>query len=240
MADEQMHPADVPEEKRGEDSGEQPGGKIVRTALITGETFEVRAVRYAVVDGLAVVEGDIVLSRDEDVQRRTAELREKAAQSAAGVGDGVLEGDAVDLTKFVGVSPTAVVVPWQGRRWPGGVVPFVLDDSLTPTARTAITEAISTPHFFPYRTYETADGDEWYDESHTTPADDVYEDYLTACEESRQVFAEVTADLARIVPNPEFGDTDVRFILEHVIEEYARHVGHADLLREAIDGATGE
>jgi hypothetical protein len=26
----------------------------------------------------------------------------------------------------------------------------------------------------------------------------------------------------------------------HMIEEYARHNGHADLLREAIDGATGE
>ncbi|MFI6341302.1 DUF664 domain-containing protein [Streptomyces sp. NPDC050535] len=47
----------------------------------------------------------------------------------------------------------------------------------------------------------------------------------------------VTVDLARIVPNPEFGDTDVRFVLEHVIREYA---GHADLLREAIDGTTGE
>lgn len=54
------------------------------------------------------------------------------------------------------------------------------------------------------------------------------------------MFAKATADLARIVPNPEFGDTGVRFVLEHVTEEYARHVGHADLLREAIDGATGE
>jgi hypothetical protein len=68
----------------------------------------------------------------------------------------------------------------------------------------------------------------------------VYEDYLKACEESRQVFAKVPANLARIVPNREFGDTDVRFIREHVIDEYARHVGHADLLCEAIDGATGE
>ncbi|MFF1923556.1 DinB family protein [Streptomyces sp. NPDC058221] len=98
----------------------------------------------------------------------------------------------------------------------------------------------TAPAFFPYRTYVTADGGEWYDESDATTAGDVYEDYLKACEESRQVFAKVTADLARRVPNPEFGDTDVRFVLEHVIEEYARHVGHADLLREAVDGATGE
>ncbi len=32
----------------------------------------------------------------------------------------------------------------------------------------------------------------------------------------------------------------LRWLLVHMIEEYARHNGHADLLREAIDGATGE
>jgi uncharacterized damage-inducible protein DinB len=33
---------------------------------------------------------------------------------------------------------------------------------------------------------------------------------------------------------------NVRWILTHMIEEYARHNGHADLLRESIDGQTGE
>jgi uncharacterized damage-inducible protein DinB len=32
---------------------------------------------------------------------------------------------------------------------------------------------------------------------------------------------------------------DIRWIYLHMIEEYARHCGHADLLRELIDGATG-
>jgi uncharacterized damage-inducible protein DinB len=32
----------------------------------------------------------------------------------------------------------------------------------------------------------------------------------------------------------------LRWVYVHMIEEYARHNGHADLLREAIDGATGE
>ena len=32
----------------------------------------------------------------------------------------------------------------------------------------------------------------------------------------------------------------VRDILIHMIEEYARHCGHADLLRECIDGRTGQ
>ena len=36
------------------------------------------------------------------------------------------------------------------------------------------------------------------------------------------------------------GAFSLRWILVHMIEEYARHNGHADLLREAVDGVTGE
>ncbi|GAA1935067.1 DinB family protein [Kitasatospora viridis] len=35
-------------------------------------------------------------------------------------------------------------------------------------------------------------------------------------------------------------DVTLRWIQIHMIEEYARHNGHADLLREAVDGVTGE
>ena len=35
-------------------------------------------------------------------------------------------------------------------------------------------------------------------------------------------------------------DLSLRWILVHMIEEYARHNGHADLIRESIDGATGQ
>ncbi|MDG4757401.1 DinB family protein [Micromonospora sp. WMMD710] len=46
-------------------------------------------------------------------------------------------------------------------------------------------------------------------------------------------------DLGREVP---FGDgsVSVRDVLVHLIEEYARHAGHADLLRECVDGRTGQ
>ena len=47
------------------------------------------------------------------------------------------------------------------------------------------------------------------------------------------------ADLGRMVPVND-GDVSIRDVLVHVIEEYARHAGHADLLRECIDGRTGE
>ena len=35
-------------------------------------------------------------------------------------------------------------------------------------------------------------------------------------------------------------EVSLRWILVHLVQEYARHNGHADLLRERIDGATGE
>ena len=34
------------------------------------------------------------------------------------------------------------------------------------------------------------------------------------------------------------GQISLRWILVHMVEEYSRHAGHADLLREALDGAT--
>lgn len=47
------------------------------------------------------------------------------------------------------------------------------------------------------------------------------------------------ADLGREVPMHD-GSVAPRDVLVHVIEEYARHAGHVDLLRECIDGRTGE
>lgn len=34
--------------------------------------------------------------------------------------------------------------------------------------------------------------------------------------------------------------TEIRDVIVHLVEEYARHVGHADLLRECLDGRTGQ
>ncbi len=44
-----------------------------------------------------------------------------------------------------------------------------------------------------------------------------------------------------VVPYPWGGpDRDIRWIYLHMIEEYARHNGHADLIRECVDGVTGD
>ncbi|GAA3648223.1 hypothetical protein GCM10022237_04810 [Nocardioides ginsengisoli] len=45
---------------------------------------------------------------------------------------------------------------------------------------------------------------------------------------------------AEVVYNSDGETAPVRDIVVHMIEEYARHCGHADLLRECIDGTTGE
>jgi len=47
-------------------------------------------------------------------------------------------------------------------------------------------------------------------------------------------------DLDAVVLTSQGEEASVRDILIHMIEEYARHCGHADLLRECIDGRTGQ
>jgi len=42
------------------------------------------------------------------------------------------------------------------------------------------------------------------------------------------------------IPNGRRGPISLRWVLWHLFEEYARHNGHADIIREAIDGAVGE
>lgn len=66
--------------------------------------------------------------------------------------------------------------------------------------------------------------------------------YAAACERSRAVVAAAESlDAPSAVFNDRAGKHfTLRWILVHMIEETARHNGHVDLLREAIDGLTGE
>jgi hypothetical protein len=58
------------------------------------------------------------------------------------------------------------------------------------------------------------------------------------CQASREVTAGLSLD--HQVRSPSGRMISVRWIFLHMIEEYARHNGHADLLREHLDGATGD
>jgi uncharacterized damage-inducible protein DinB len=61
---------------------------------------------------------------------------------------------------------------------------------------------------------------------------------------SRELLAQALADGGLDQPArrtwPDGRSPSVRWILVHMVEEYARHNGHADLLRESVDGSTGE
>jgi uncharacterized damage-inducible protein DinB len=53
-------------------------------------------------------------------------------------------------------------------------------------------------------------------------------------------WAATERDLSAYVSSPHGDQIAVRDILVHMVEEYARHAGHVDLLRECIDGRTGQ
>ncbi|MBY8873883.1 DinB family protein [Micromonospora sp. PLK6-60] len=63
------------------------------------------------------------------------------------------------------------------------------------------------------------------------------EAYAAACARSRSVAARFPLD--HVVPQPQLGEVSLRWIFVHMIEETARHAGHADILRELTDGETG-
>lgn len=70
--------------------------------------------------------------------------------------------------------------------------------------------------------------------------DELRDLYRAACDRSRHALA--AADLADLSAGTtrEGQHWNLRWILTHLIEETARHNGHADLLREAVDGTVGE
>jgi hypothetical protein len=89
-------------------------------------------------------------------------------------------------------------------------------------------------------------GDEitdWQSTFQAAPADsvaDVVARYRQTVERANDVL-DGCIDLAAPVPRPQPGRPapSVRWALTHAIEETGRHAGHADILRELTDGATG-
>jgi Protein of unknown function (DUF664) len=65
--------------------------------------------------------------------------------------------------------------------------------------------------------------------------------FVAECQRCREATANLSLDevVASRGHHPE-RTRNIRWIYLHMIEEYARHNGHADLLRERIDGATGD
>ncbi|WP_433725898.1 DinB family protein [Nocardia sp. CA-129566] len=67
---------------------------------------------------------------------------------------------------------------------------------------------------------------------------DVVASYREAVERANEILDGCT-DLGAPVPRPGRPAPSLRWALTHMIEETGRHAGHADILRELIDGTTG-
>jgi uncharacterized damage-inducible protein DinB len=80
-------------------------------------------------------------------------------------------------------------------------------------------------------------GEESWDLAENETVSSLIKEYEQTCEQSRQTAARFALDDA--VPEPDMGQVSLRWIYVHMIEETARHVGHADILREQTDGAAG-
>ena len=81
--------------------------------------------------------------------------------------------------------------------------------------------------------------DEWTMEPDETCAA-IIEDYRQAIRQSDRIVAGTSLDTVLADPHPLQAGVTLRWALFHMIEETARHVGHADRIRESIDGAVGQ
>jgi len=88
-----------------------------------------------------------------------------------------------------------------------------------------------------YYTADDPDGD--FDNLDAHPVAEVWATYHDVVAESRRIVQTFSdgGEMARGGPGR---PRNLRWVLTHMVEEYARHNGHADLLREVIDGSTGE
>ena len=90
-----------------------------------------------------------------------------------------------------------------------------------------------------YYTDEDPDGD--FNNVDSADAATVLLTWEQECAAAREAIVGVDLDALSEKGDRRTGEPfSLRWILTHMIEEYARHNGHADLLRERIDGATGD
>jgi uncharacterized damage-inducible protein DinB len=89
----------------------------------------------------------------------------------------------------------------------------------------------------PYHYYTDDSPDAEFDDVDSADVAEAFETWRSECADARERAAEAPSlDVTGTQDGKEFS---LRWIMIHMIEEYARHNGHADLLRERIDGTVG-
>lgn len=87
----------------------------------------------------------------------------------------------------------------------------------------------------------TSDNDWEWTTGATDPEADLWALWEAAVERSRRIVVEAPQGLDTLtVRNWDGEHASLRRLMLDMIEEYARHVGHADLIRESVDGLVGE
>jgi len=82
-----------------------------------------------------------------------------------------------------------------------------------------------------------ADPDGDFNNVDTADVEEAFAAWRDECERARRIVATRTLDDSGRQRSGKL--VSLRWILIHMVEEYSRHNGHADLLRQRIDGATG-
>jgi uncharacterized damage-inducible protein DinB len=86
------------------------------------------------------------------------------------------------------------------------------------------------------------EGEDIWEDLDRHSVEEVVRRWKQACDTSRRNASSIPS-LDHPASRPRFWDQEtvnLRWIMIHLVEEYARHNGHADFLRERIDGETGE
>jgi uncharacterized damage-inducible protein DinB len=92
----------------------------------------------------------------------------------------------------------------------------------------------------PHRYCSDADPDADFDRVDQADPGEAFAAWRSECDQARRLAA-AAPSLDAAGKRPRDGaDVSLRWILVHMIEEYARHNGHADFLRERIDGSVGD
>ncbi|MFD7757869.1 DinB family protein [Streptomyces sp. NPDC059757] len=82
---------------------------------------------------------------------------------------------------------------------------------------------------------------DWRDEDFRVDERDTVKHWTAFFEEQVAISREISAGLSLEAPcsRPDLADRNLRWVLLHLIEETARHAGHADIIRESLDGSRG-
>jgi uncharacterized damage-inducible protein DinB len=86
-----------------------------------------------------------------------------------------------------------------------------------------------------YSSGDDPDGD--FDHVDGADVDEAFESWRAECERACEILRDVDSLDTTFERDGE--RISVRWVVVHMIEEYARHAGHADLIRERIDGSKG-